>query len=203
MQSNSVSKTSRMVGIAIFIAIVIILQMVGSFIRFGSFSVSLVLIPIAVGAAVYGAAAGAILGAAFGVVVLINCINGVDAGGAMLWAANPALTALLCIAKGALAGAVSGWVYRALSPKNGIAGAVCAAVICPVINTGIFLAGLLLFYQETLIIWAGETELIYYAFIILAGVNFLLELAVNIILSPVIVRIINISGKGMAKRSQN
>ena len=49
-------------GVAIFTAIVIVLQLLGSFVRFGPFSISLVLIPIVVGAALYGPGAGAWLG---------------------------------------------------------------------------------------------------------------------------------------------
>ena len=56
------TKIRRMVGVAILAAIVVVLQSVGSFIRFGSVSVSLVLIPIVVGAAMYGPGAGAVLG---------------------------------------------------------------------------------------------------------------------------------------------
>jgi uncharacterized membrane protein len=189
-----------MVGIAIFIAIIIVLQLLGSFVKFGSFSISLVLIPIVVGAAMYGAAAGAIFGATFGVVVLINCINGVDAGGNMLWAANPALTALLCLAKGTLAGYAAGLVYKKLSEKNVSIGVICAAVVCPVVNTGIFIAGMLLFYRETLTLWAAGSQLIYYALVGLAGINFLLELVANIVLSPAVVRIIKATGKGFADR---
>ncbi len=60
-------KTKKIVGIGIFTAIVVVLQLLGSFIRFGTFSISLVLIPIVVGAALYGIGAGAWLGLAFGI----------------------------------------------------------------------------------------------------------------------------------------
>ena len=65
------SKIRRMAGIALLSAIVVVLQSVGSFIRLGSVPVSLVLIPIVVGAAMYGPAAGAVLGGVFSIVVLL------------------------------------------------------------------------------------------------------------------------------------
>ena len=65
------TKIRRMVGVAILAAIVVVLQSVGSFIRFGSVPVSLVLIPIVVGAAMYGPGAGAVLGSVFSIVVLL------------------------------------------------------------------------------------------------------------------------------------
>ena len=69
--NNSNGKTRRLAGLALFTAIVVVLQLLGSFIKVGPFAVSLVLIPIVVGAAVYGVSAGAWLGFVFGVVVTI------------------------------------------------------------------------------------------------------------------------------------
>ena len=63
--------TRTLTGVALFTAIVVVLQFLGAFIRFGPFSISLVLIPIVVGAALYGAGAGAWLGFVFGLVVLL------------------------------------------------------------------------------------------------------------------------------------
>lgn len=197
MQKKISLKINRMVGIAIFIAIIIVLQSIGSFIKFGSFSISLVLVPIAVGAAIYGEMAGAIFGATFGAVVLFNCINGADIGGNMLWVSNPAVTSILCMGKGMLAGLFAGLAYTTVSKltKKPYIGAICAAFVCPVVNTGIFLAGMAIFFHDTLTIWAGGSNIIYYTFIGLAGVNFILELSVNIVLSPVIVRILNVLQK--------
>ena len=54
--------TRTLTGVAIFTAIVVVLQFLGSFIRFGPFSISLVLVPIVVGAALYGHGAGRLAG---------------------------------------------------------------------------------------------------------------------------------------------
>jgi len=191
MQSVSVSKVNRMVGMAIFIAIIVVLQVFGNFIKVGTFSISLVLVPIVIGAAIYGAGSGAVLGGAFGVIVLINCINGTDIGGNMLWTANPAITAVLCLLKGILAGFVAGVVYSAISKKNVYIGVICAALVCPVVNTGIFITAMIFLYRDTLTLWAGDSNIIYYSLVGLAGINFFIEMGVNIVLSPVIIRIIN------------
>ncbi|MCL2351944.1 MAG: ECF transporter S component, partial [Firmicutes bacterium] len=190
MQSGSISRTKRMVGMAIFTAIIVILQIVGSFVKIGPFSVSLVLVPIVVGAALYGPSAGAVFGLAFGVVVLISSITGVDPGAYMLWAANPPLTAALCLLKGALAGYAAGLVYSAIAKKHLYVGVVCAAVICPVVNTGIFMIAMFAFFRGILVSWAGGSPIVYYAFVGMVGVNFLFELGANIVLSPAIIRII-------------
>ncbi len=68
--SSSRKKTQILVGTALFTAIVAVLQFAGAFIRFGTFSISLVLMPIVVGAAMFGVMSGAWLGFVFGAVVL-------------------------------------------------------------------------------------------------------------------------------------
>lgn len=185
------SKTQRLTGLALFTGMIVVLQLIGTFIKFGPFSITLTLIPIVVGAAIYGPKAGTYLGGVFGVVVLIACILGWDVGGSILWNAQPLLTALLCIVKGALAGFVAGKVYGPISRKNATAGTVVAAIACPVVNTGIFLFGLFFLFHDILVSWAAGTDIFIYILTGLVGINFVLEVAINMIVSPVIVRVIN------------
>jgi uncharacterized membrane protein len=186
---------NRLTGTAILFAIVVALQIVASFVKFGPFVITLALVPIIVGAAMYGPRTGAVLGGAFGAVVLIMCINGVDLGGHMLWQSRPVMTAVLCLFKGAAAGWVSGMVYAALAKRNLYAGTFCAAFACPVVNTGIFLTAMTLLYRDILTMWAGDTPLLYFTIIGLTGVNFLIELGVVIVLAPTIVKVIQIGRK--------
>lgn len=181
----------KMVGLAIFTAVVIVLQLLGSFIKIGTFSISLVLIPIVVGAAVYGAGAGAFLGGVFGVVVTIACINGSDVGGNLLFTQSPALTILICMVKGIAAGAAAGWVYRLLAGKNAYLAVAVSALAAPVVNTGLFCLGMRFFFYDTLVARAAGQSLVYYVFIGLIGVNFLLETLINLVCSPIILRILN------------
>ena len=88
-------------GIGLLTAIVVVLQAMAVAIRFGVFNITLVLVPIVVGAALYGWKAGAWLGFVFGVVVLFT-----DAGAFL--AVNVPGTIITCILKGALAGAAAG-----------------------------------------------------------------------------------------------
>ena len=194
MQNNT-GKTRKLTGIAIFTAIVIVLQPLGSFIRFGPFSISLVLIPIVVGAAMYGTAAGAWLGFIFGLVVLLS------GDAAAFLVVNALGTIITVIAKGTLAGLCAGLVFRALVKTNTYVAVIVSAVVCPVVNTGVFLLGCLLFFMETINGWAAEAHFANagaYMIVGLVGLNFVFELLVNVILSPVIVRIISIGKKGTA-----
>ena len=188
MRANE--KTRRLTGLALMTAIIVVLQVVASFVKFGPFSITLALAPIIIGAALYGAGAGAWLGAVFGVVVLIACVAGWDQGGNILFTANPLLTAALCIVKGAAAGFVSGLVFRGLSSRSPMGASIIAGIVCPVVNTGIFILGLTLCFYDILVAWAGGSDLIYYIIFVLTGVNFVLELAINLVLSTVIVRVV-------------
>ena len=166
------NNTQKIVGLGLFTAIVIVLQLMGSFIRFGTFSISLVLVPVVIGAALYGAGAGAWLGFVFGVVVLLS---------------------------GDAAAFLSGLVYKALENKNRTLAVAVAAVVCPVVNTGVFLIGCLLFFMETIGGWADAmgfgANVGQYMIVGLVGANFIFELLFNVVLSPVVVRLIRIGKK--------
>lgn len=184
-------KTRTLTGLAILTAIIVVLQIVASFVKFGPFSITLALAPIIIGAALYGSKAGAYLGGVFGLVVWIACVLGWDYGGNVLWTARPLVTFLLCLVKGALAGLAAGAVFRAVSKRRAMPAAILSGIVCPVVNTGIFLLGLSLCYYETLVAWAGGTALVYYVITVLVGINFVLELVINMVLSSVIVRVVH------------
>lgn len=183
----------KLAGLGLFTAIVVVLQFLGSFIHLGPFSISLVLIPMVVGAAVYGYRSGAWLGLVFGLVVLLSG----DAGAFLT--VSPLGTIVTVLAKGTLAGLCAGLVYELFSKKNTYLAVVAAAVVCPVVNTGIFLLGCRLFFMSIVSGWAEAAgfggNAAGYMFLVLAGGNFLFELLFNVVLSPVIVRIINIGKK--------
>ena len=191
MEKKRIS-TRTLTGLALFTAIVVVLQLLGSFIRFGPFSISLVLIPIVVGAALYGAWAGAWLGFVFGVTVLLS------GDAAAFLVVNPLGAVPVVLLKGALAGLCAGLVYRLIAKKNETAAVICAAVTAPVVNTGIFLLGCLVFFMPTINEWAagaGFASAGKFMIFGLVGGNFLFELLFNIVLSPVITRLIKIGKK--------
>ena len=193
MNANSQGKTRRLAGLALFTALIVILQLLGSFIRFGPVSVSLVALPIAVGAAVYGGAAGLWLGFVFGMVVLLS------GDAAAFFAFSVPGTLLTVLVKGAACGGMAGLVYAWLSGKNRTLAAVAAGIVCPVVNTGVFLLGCWIFFMPMLASMAqslgfGDNVGRFMIFG-LVGVNFLAELGINIVLSPVILRLIRIGRK--------
>lgn len=190
------AKIQRMVGIALLMALVIVLQFLGGILTTASgFSISLVLIPIVLGAAVFGPSAGASLGGTFGVIVFINCVTGTDLGGAMVFQANPILCFLVVMGKGILAGMAAGGVYRLLRDKSKYIAMLCAAIVCPVVNTGIFIACMLTFFREVLSAWAEGGDLVAYILTGLVVANFVPELIINVVFSPASARILQIVNK--------
>lgn len=183
-------ETKKVVGIGLFTAVVAVLQMLGSFIRFGTFSVSLVLLPIVVGAALYGSAAGLWLGFIFGAAVLIS------GDAALFLAINPLGTVFTVLVKGMLAGLAAALIYRAFSQKNETAAVMLAALLSPMVNTGVFLLCCKLFFMPTMTVWAAEMgfgeNVAAYMIVGLVGANFLFEVLFNMILSPVILRLIHV-----------
>ncbi len=187
----------KMVLMACLISIVIIFQIMGTFIKISpTTSVSLVLIPIVIGSILLGPISGAVLGAVFGIVVLASGINGTEVFTATLWQNQPVETAILCIGKGALAGLCSGLVYKPLSKFNDLVAVFVASAIAPIVNTGVFILGGLFMVNETLNSnFVNGTTLIYYLVIVCAGFNFIAEFILNIVVSPTIKTIINVGKK--------
>jgi uncharacterized membrane protein len=182
--------TRTLTGVALLTAIVVVLQLLGSFIRFGTFSISLVLVPIVVGAALYGAWAGCWLGFVFGIVVVLQPDT------VFFMSYNAFATVFVCLLKGAAAGFLSGVVYRALAKKNRYLAVLAAAIVCPVVNSGIFFLGSLLFFipliEEA---FGAPGQGVKIVLLVMIGGNFLFELLFNIVLSPVIVRLIDLGRK--------
>lgn len=180
--------TETLVMSAVLTALVVILQMMGSFIHLGPFSISLVLIPIVIGAAVCGVGVSTWLGFVFGVVVLAT------GDAAAFLAVHVPGTILTVLIKGLACGFLAGLSYRLTAKYNRYAAVAIAAIVCPLVNTGVFLLGCLLFFMETVSAWAqaaGFGSAGAYMLFVLVGGNFLFELGLNLILSPAVVRLLN------------
>ena len=185
-------------------ALVVVLQVVSAMIPpiGGMVSITLTLVPVVVGAILFGKKGGALLGFTFGAIVLINCITALDPGGHILWATNPFFTALICFVKGTMAGFVPAVLYELANGGNTqvshgrkYASALVAALSAPIVNTGLFVCGMFLFFKDTLYAWAGGSDVITYVLLGLAGLNFLVEFLINIILTPAIVTIVGVAKK--------
>lgn len=191
------NKTQTIVGMGMLTALVAVLQVFASTIRFGPVSITLTLVPIIIGAALYGWKAGLWLGFVFGAVVMFT------PDVAAFMAISVPATIVTVLLKGTLAGLCAGLVYAAVEKKNRTAAVIASGIAAPIVNTGVFLLGCAMFFME--LVKAGAAEkgmsdnILTYFFIGMAGWNFLIELAVNMVLSSAIVFIIGIVKKRMNK----
>ncbi len=168
---NRVRLTTTVYG-AVLTALVVLLQVFIP-IRFGTVECTLVLVPIVVGVALCGTRMGTWLGLVFGAVVMFL------PGTAVFMQESFVMTLLLVLIKGIAAGVCAGLVYRLLANKNQYVAVMVAAVLCPTVNTGIFVLGGVLFFSDVVI-----------PILLIVFFNFLLELGVNVVLAPVILRLI-------------
>ena len=183
----------KLVGLATLTALVVGLQFLSNYVSFGSVSITLALIPIAMGAILYGPLAGLFLGLVMGGIVL-----SAPSTIAVFMPINVGMTIVLCLLKTGLAGLVSGLLFKLFAKiakkqtetnKKKVlfaAGIIIAALVVPVINTGLFIVGAVLFFSEPF----GGT----FAGIVSAVIttNFLIEFLVSALLSPALVTLVQV-----------
>lgn len=181
-------KIRKITGIAIFICLVVVLQLFSNYVTFGPVSITLALIPIVVGSIIYGPLAGFILGAACGVVIFFG-----PGTISLFWPYGIIKTFILCILKTGLAGLCSGYIYKLFYKKNNKLSVVLSSISVPIINTSIFALGALFLYKDLLLSLAptGQNILIF-LLVGFIGFNFIIEFIVNSLLSPVVLRLVNI-----------
>lgn len=188
--------------LAVLVALVVVLQVCGGYFVIGTTSLSFVLIPIVLGGILLGVWAGALLGFIFGFIVLMYGVSGADGFTATLLAQQPFLTVLTVLLKGILAGIVPAVLYKVIAKKQKYVAVFVAAASAPLVNTGVFVLGALCMsgvFNEFAA--AGGVSLTYFIFIGCAGINFIIEFALNIVLSPAIYTVVNVVEKQILKKN--
>ncbi len=188
-----------MVELALLTAIMMVLHFTGAAIPAFGTKISLVLIPIALGAMLLGPIAGGILGLIYGMTVFISLgVMHLDVFTGFLFDHAPVAAFLICTLKSTAAGLVAGWAYNLLRTKNVLLAVFVAAALVPTVNTGIFVIGCFLIYNTINAYIADQTlgvSPVYFIMILCAGINYALELAVNLIFAPALERIIRLVSK--------
>ena len=187
-QTNNNFDVRKLTGLALLTAIVVVLQLLTTAVaRAGMFSFTIALVPIVVGAALYGWKSGAWLGFVFA------CLTLLDAGA--FFAISIPGTIITCIVKGTMAGLMAGVMYKLIEKKNKFVAVLAAAIAAPVMNTGFFILGCLVFFMDFVKQLAGATNAFVFILVGFVGINFFIELGVNLVLSPTIVKLIRIGKK--------
>lgn len=167
--------------VGVLIAVEIVLYIVGANIAIGGININLALIPIAIGAILYGPICGLILG-------LVNSVSTLLTPAVQGYFMNQEIFGEWCVLgtfcivliKTSTAGLIAGFVYKTLEKKRTVA-IIVASLLVPILNTGIFLIGALFVYKNQF-----DTILA-----MVVSFNFLIEFGSTLLLTPAIIRIID------------
>lgn len=177
--------TTKMIATTgILTGILIVLQVIGNYINPAFANINLSLVPIALGAILYGPVVGGFLGLVCGIMVLIS-----PSTISYFFSVNPAATVITCLFKTTLAGIGAGFAYKLIYKKNDIVASIVASIIVPIVNTGIFCVMCWFFFSSRL----GEinpNNLVAALFLGMVGVNFIFEIISTVILTPSLYKII-------------
>lgn len=191
MEEKSFFTAKNVTILGVLTAIIVVLQIFGSYFRIGTISLSFVLVPIVIGGILTGVIGGTILGFIFGVITLVMGVVGADQFTFILFSDHPFLTILTCVIKGSAAGFMSGFVYKLLKDKNLTLSTFAASAVAPIVNTGLFIVGAFCMADTLNSNFVTEnSNVVYFIFIGCAGINFLIELAINLVLAPSVCKII-------------
>lgn len=191
MEKEKFFSAKNLSALAILTALVIVLQVFGGYFSIGTVTLSFVLIPIVIGAIALGPLSGAFLGFIFGAITYIMGVIGLSPFTNTLFVSHPFLTAATCFVKAIAAGGLSGLAYKCLKSKNELAAVFVASAVAPIVNTGIFILGALIMYDTiSAMSAASNASVIYFLFIMCAGVNFIIEFALNMVFAPSVLRVI-------------
>ena len=207
--NKSFFTTRNVTWIAILLALVIILQAALGTVNIGAVQLNFSLIPIVLGALLFGPWIGALLGFSSGVVVLIQVIMGLSPFYVIIWTESPFVTTMICLFKTTIAGLVAGILYNVVKGKNKHVAVFLASGIVPIINTALFIVGCL-FMNGTIVTFrnsllgvmpeVGGMNAFVFILVILVTFNFFIEFAINLILAPSLHRVINVLEKNVLKK---
>ena len=180
--------------LGILIALVIVLQLFASAIPMFGVTLNFSLIPIAIAGMLLGVTGGAIVGFSCGLVVFITmAVLGQEPSTAFFFQTRPIILTVMCIGKTTVAGAVCGLIFKLLQDKS-VHVAVCvSAVLIPIINTGIYMIGIVLMKDaaaEFMSLTTSSASVVFGVVFGLIWLNFVLEMIINVIFSPALFRVI-------------
>ena len=121
---------------------------------------------------------------------------------------QPVFTVLLCLLKGVAAGVIPALAYKFISKKSKYAAVFVAAVLAPLCNTGVFAVGAFIIMKPILDFFAAAGvdttgfSPAYIVFILLIGVNFFVELAINLVLAPAVYTVNNVVEKKISVKKR-
>lgn len=151
MKTNVNSQTLRMVQLALYTAIILLMAFTPiGYIRTPGLEITLIVVPVSVGAIMLGPTGGAVLGGVFGVTSFIQCF-GMSPFGSALLGINPIATFILCIVPRVLMGLLTGLIFTAFHKSKHTKNIswFAASLAGPLLNTILFMGTLVIFFYNT------------------------------------------------------
>lgn len=192
MKKINQSKTSKMVQLALLTAIILLMSFTPiGYIRTPGLEITLIVVPVAVGAIILGPTAGAILGGVFGLTSFIQCFGWSPFGAALL-SINPVATFIVCLIPRVLMGWFTGLIFTAIKKidKTRSISYAVASLAGPLLNTVLFMGTLVLFFYQSDYIQgfatALETKNVITFILAFVGINGLIEAGVCFVLGTAV-----------------
>lgn len=177
---------------AVLVALLVVLQLFASAIPMFGVTLNFSLIPIVLGGIFFGMWGGGLMGLISGLLTfLVTAVMGREPSTAFLFQASPVLLTLTCILKTTVAGFMAGLLYRLIAKKSPIAASYVSALVVPVLNTGLYLLGIV-FMKDAASEFLGTeatAEAVFIAVFLMIWLNFVLEVVINVLFAPAICRI--------------
>ncbi len=201
------AKTIAYFGILTALEIVLLLWGSAVPVGAGGASLNFSLVPIVLGAILMGPVAGMLLGLVAGVAIFVMVILGAQGPVfSYLFTMQPVMIALVCLVKTTAAGLVSGLLYRLIQKRSQKAGVFAAAVAAPVVNTGLFVLGMLCMSGAVEASAAefgfAQSSAIAVILLVFVTYNFFIEFAIDLVLAPALYTVIRVLEKRFAKRKK-
>jgi hypothetical protein len=176
---------------AMLIALIVALQAFSSIAaRIGLFSFALGLFPATIGSVLYGKKKSLIFGAALGITILAT-----DATAFALYGVNVFATIFVVMLKSVASTFVTATVFEWFGKLNRYIAVVVAAILGPIFNTAIFTAGVCVFFKDFFSQFIDGGVSFITGFLLLILMNFIIEMVINIVLSPIVLRVVDIKKK--------
>ena len=177
-KTNMSAKTLKMSQLALLTAIIVLMAFTPvGFIRTPGLEITLIGIPVVVGAVLLGPSGGAILGAVFGLCSFLQCF-GMSPFGAVLLGINPFWTFVVCFVPRTLMGWLSALIFKGLRKvdKTRFFSFLAACLGGALLNTILFMSALMLFFGQSEYILSMQGSMNVFAFVLaFVGVNGLIE----------------------------
>ena len=160
--------TKIIVGNALLIALTVVFTIISNYIPIvPGVTINLSLVTIALAAMIYGWKSGLLIGLVNGAIVMLSA--------GIFFAENPVATVFICLLKSGLAGVASAILFKLISKKNEYVAVGVSSIIIPIVNTGLYVLGVYLFFSREF----------FYA-VLPSTLNCAIELLLSVFLTPAV-----------------